>query len=89
MLERAGETTDASRRADQKLHRGGRGESVDHRNRHRGHRQAFELGGTRSAMADLNLDTRTHTLHDRVRWKFNAVGNYHLNGAAPPKHAWI
>jgi hypothetical protein len=40
-------------------------------------------------MADLNLDTRTHTLHDRVRWKFNAVGNYHLNGAAPPKHAWI
>jgi hypothetical protein len=24
-----------------------------------------------------------------VRWKFNAVGNYHLNGAAPPKHAWI
>jgi SfnB family sulfur acquisition oxidoreductase len=54
----------------------------------------FELGGTRSAMADLNLDrhwrnARTHTLHDPVRWKFHAVGNYHLNGAAPPKHAWI
>jgi SfnB family sulfur acquisition oxidoreductase len=54
----------------------------------------FELGGTRSAMADLNLDrhwrnARTHTLHDPVRWKFYAVGNYHLNGAAPPKHAWI
>jgi len=54
----------------------------------------FELGGTRSAMADLNLDrhwrnARTHTLHDPVRWKFHAVGNYHLNGALPPKHAWI
>jgi alkylation response protein AidB-like acyl-CoA dehydrogenase len=54
----------------------------------------FELGGTRSAMADLNLDrdwhnARTHTLHDPARWKFYAVGNYHLNGAVPPKHAWI
>jgi len=54
----------------------------------------FELGGTRSAMADLNLDrhwrnARTHTLHDPVRWKFYAVGNYHLNGAPPPNHAWI
>jgi SfnB family sulfur acquisition oxidoreductase len=54
----------------------------------------FELGGTRSAMADLNLDrhwrnARTHTLHDPVRWKFHAVGNYHLNAAPPPKHAWI
>jgi alkylation response protein AidB-like acyl-CoA dehydrogenase len=54
----------------------------------------FELSGTRSAMADLNLDrhwrnARTHTLHDPVRWKFYAVGNYHLNGAPPPKHAWI
>jgi SfnB family sulfur acquisition oxidoreductase len=54
----------------------------------------FELGGTRAAMADLNLsrlwrDARTHTLHDPVRWKFYAVGNYYLNGAAPGKHAWI
>jgi SfnB family sulfur acquisition oxidoreductase len=54
----------------------------------------FELGGTRSAMADLNFDrhwrnARTHTLHDPVRWKFYAVGNYHLNDAAPPRHAWI
>jgi SfnB family sulfur acquisition oxidoreductase len=54
----------------------------------------FELGGTRSAMADLNLDrhwrnARTHTLHDPVRWKFYAIGNHHLNGAPPPKHAWI
>jgi SfnB family sulfur acquisition oxidoreductase len=54
----------------------------------------FELGGTRAAMDELNLhrhwrNARTHTLHDPVRWKFYAVGNYHLNGAAPPKHAWI
>ncbi len=54
----------------------------------------FELGGTRAAMADLGFDrhwrnARTHTLHDPVRWKFYAVGNYHLNGAAPGKHAWI
>jgi SfnB family sulfur acquisition oxidoreductase len=54
----------------------------------------FELGGTRSAMADLNLDrhwrnARTHTLHDPVRWKFYAIGNHYLNGAPPPKHAWI
>jgi SfnB family sulfur acquisition oxidoreductase len=54
----------------------------------------FELGGTRAAMADLNFDrhwrnARTHTLHDPVRWKFYAVGNHHLNGAALPKHAWI
>jgi SfnB family sulfur acquisition oxidoreductase len=54
----------------------------------------FELGGTRAAMADLNFDrhwrnARTHTLHDPVRWKFYAVGNYHLNGVTPAKHAWI
>jgi SfnB family sulfur acquisition oxidoreductase len=54
----------------------------------------FELGGTRAAMADLNFDrhwrnARTHTLHDPVRWKFYAVGNFYLNGAAPAKHAWI
>jgi SfnB family sulfur acquisition oxidoreductase len=54
----------------------------------------FELGGTRAAMTAEHLDrhwrnARTHTLHDPVRWKFYAVGNYHLNGAPPPRHAWI
>jgi hypothetical protein len=28
-------------------------------------------------------------MHDPIRWKYHAIGNYHLNGAAPPRHAWI
>jgi alkylation response protein AidB-like acyl-CoA dehydrogenase len=53
----------------------------------------FELGGTRSTLAEHNLDrhwrnARTHTLHDPVRWKYHAVGNYYLNGVHPPRHAW-
>ena len=28
-------------------------------------------------------NARTHTLHDPVRWKRHAVGNYYLNDAAP------
>jgi SfnB family sulfur acquisition oxidoreductase len=100
MLDRAGETIDASR------------EALDEAAQTRSSiavaeakvltteiaiaatNKLFELGGTRSAMADLNLDrhwrnARTHTLHDPVRWKFYAIGNHHLNGAPPPKHAWI
>lgn len=54
----------------------------------------FELGGTRSTLAEHNLDrhwrnARTHTLHDPVRWKYYAVGNYFLNGVKPPRHPWI
>lgn len=54
----------------------------------------FELAGTRSTLARHNLDrfwrdARTHTLHDPVRWKFNAVGQYYLNGINPPIHSWI
>lgn len=54
----------------------------------------FELGGTRSTLATHHLDrhwrnARTHTLHDPVRWKFHAVGNYYLNGINPPCHAWL
>lgn len=53
----------------------------------------FELGGTRSVLADHNLDrhwrnARTHTLHDPVRWKYAIVGNYALNDVKPPLHAW-
>ncbi|WP_436862155.1 SfnB family sulfur acquisition oxidoreductase [Acinetobacter haemolyticus] len=53
----------------------------------------FELSGTRSTLSELNLDrhwrnARTHTLHDPVRWKYNLVGNYYLNGVALPRHAW-
>jgi SfnB family sulfur acquisition oxidoreductase len=54
----------------------------------------FELGGTRSALAELNLDrhwrdARIHTLHDPVRWKFYAIGDYVLNGTRPPRHSWL
>jgi SfnB family sulfur acquisition oxidoreductase len=54
----------------------------------------FELAGTRAILAEQNLDrhwrnARTHTLHDPVRWKYFAVGNYHLNGICPNRHAWI
>ncbi len=50
----------------------------------------FDLAGTASTSAGLNLDrhwrnARTHTLHDPVRWKYHVVGNYHLNGAIPPR----
>lgn len=50
-----------------------------------------ELGGTRSTLAAHGLDRhwrnlRTHTLHDPARWKYAAIGNYHLNGTKPPRH---
>ena len=53
----------------------------------------FELAGTRSTLGVHNLDrhwrnARTHTLHDPVRWKYHAVGNFYLNGVHPPRHAW-
>jgi len=54
----------------------------------------FELGGTRSTLAEHALDrhwrnARTHTLHDPVRWKYAIIGNFYLNGVNPPFHAWI
>lgn len=54
----------------------------------------FELAGTRSTLGVYNLDrhwrnARTHTLHDPVRWKYHAVGNYYLNNVKPPRNAWI
>lgn len=54
----------------------------------------FELGGTRSTLAQHNLDrhwrnARTHTLHDPVRWKFFHVGNYYLNDVVPSNHGWL
>jgi SfnB family sulfur acquisition oxidoreductase len=53
----------------------------------------FELAGTRSTLAEHNLDrhwrnARTHTLHDPVRWKYAIIGNYALNDVNPPLHAW-
>jgi len=51
----------------------------------------FELGGSAASLSEHNLDrywrnARTHTLHDPVRWKFHAVGNYYLNDKLPPRH---
>lgn len=54
----------------------------------------FELGGSRSSLSIHNLDqhwrnARVHTLHDPVRWKLHALGDYYLNHALPARHAWI
>jgi len=54
----------------------------------------FELAGARATLAEHNLDrhwrnARTHTLHDPVRWKYHAIGNYRLNGTPPARHSWI
>lgn len=51
----------------------------------------FELSGTSSTLAEDGFDrywrnVRTHTLHDPVRWKYQAVGQYYLNGRLPPRH---
>jgi alkylation response protein AidB-like acyl-CoA dehydrogenase len=57
-------------------------------------RTLFEVGGTRSAAADLNLhhfwrNARTHTLHDPVRWKYQHIGRALLHGVVPPLHGVI
>jgi SfnB family sulfur acquisition oxidoreductase len=54
----------------------------------------FELAGSRASLAEFNLDrhwrnARVHTLHDPVRWKYHAVGDYRLNGTLPARHSWI
>ena len=54
----------------------------------------IELGGSSATLAEHGLDrywrnARTHTVHDPVRWKYNAIGNYWLNGIAPPRHGAI
>jgi SfnB family sulfur acquisition oxidoreductase len=54
----------------------------------------FELAGTQSTLEKYHLDrhwrnARVHTLHDPVRWKYHAIGNYYLNDVAPPRHAWL
>lgn len=54
----------------------------------------FELGGSRASLREYNLDrhwrnARTHTLHDPVRWKYPAIGNYLLNGVLPPRRGTL
>ncbi|GAA5153977.1 SfnB family sulfur acquisition oxidoreductase [Nocardioides marinquilinus] len=54
----------------------------------------FEVAGTRSALASLNLDrhwrnARTHTLHDPAAWKVHHLGRWALDGTAPPNHGQL
>ncbi|KCB39192.1 putative acyl-CoA dehydrogenase [Bordetella hinzii CA90 BAL1384] len=49
----------------------------------------FDVGGAATTLRSHNYDrhwrnARTHTTHDPVAYKFKAVGNYLLNGVAPP-----
>jgi len=49
---------------------------------------------TAEKLAEHNLDrhwrnARVHTLHDPVRWKYHAIGNYYLNDANPPRRGTI
>lgn len=54
----------------------------------------FELAGSRATLSEYNLDrhwrnARTHTLHDPVRWKYHAIGNYYLNDVLPPRRGTL
>jgi SfnB family sulfur acquisition oxidoreductase len=54
----------------------------------------IELGGSSATLAKHGLDrhwrnARTHTVHDPIRWKYRAVGDYWLNGVNPPRHGAI
>ena len=54
----------------------------------------FELAGSQATLAEHDLDrhwrnARVHTLHDPVRWKYHAIGNYYLNDKNPPLRGTI
>jgi SfnB family sulfur acquisition oxidoreductase len=54
----------------------------------------IELAGSSATLAEHGLDrhwrnARTHTVHDPVRWKYRAVGDYWLNSVNPPRHGAI
>jgi SfnB family sulfur acquisition oxidoreductase len=54
----------------------------------------FEVAGTRSALAALNLDrhwrnARTHTLHDPAAWKVQHLGRWVADGVLPPNHGQL
>jgi len=54
----------------------------------------IEIGGSSATLAKHDLDrhwrnARTHTVHDPIRWKYRAVGDYWLNGVNPPRHGAI
>jgi alkylation response protein AidB-like acyl-CoA dehydrogenase len=54
----------------------------------------IELAGARATLKEFGLDrhwrnARTHSVHDPVRWKYRAIGDYWLNGINPPRHGAI
>ncbi|MCQ3031459.1 SfnB family sulfur acquisition oxidoreductase [Pseudomonas syringae] len=54
----------------------------------------FEMAGSQATLAEHGLDrhwrnARVHTLHDPVRWKYHAIGNYYLNDKNPPLRGTI
>ncbi|MEP9381774.1 SfnB family sulfur acquisition oxidoreductase [Nocardioides sp. KR10-350] len=54
----------------------------------------FEVAGTRSALAGLDLDrhwrnARTHTLHDPAAWKVQHLGRWAVDGTLPPRHGQL
>jgi len=54
----------------------------------------FEVAGTRSAAASLNLDrhwrnARTHTLHDPAAWKVQHLGRWAVDATLPPNHGQL
>lgn len=54
----------------------------------------FEVAGTRSALASLNLDrhwrnARTHTLHDPAAWKVQHLGRWAVDAVLPPSSGQI
>ena len=56
--------------------------------------KVIELAGSRATLQEFGLDrhwrnARTHSVHDPVRWKYRAVGDYWLNGVNPPRHGAI
>jgi alkylation response protein AidB-like acyl-CoA dehydrogenase len=54
----------------------------------------IELAGSGATRQEFGLDrhwrnARTHSVHDPVRWKYRAIGDYWLNGVLPPRHGAI
>jgi SfnB family sulfur acquisition oxidoreductase len=54
----------------------------------------FLLTGARATLGKYGLDrhwrnARIHSLHDPLRWKEFHLGNYYLNGIAPPPGSYI
>lgn len=54
----------------------------------------IELAGSSATLGEHGLDrfwrnARTHAVHDPIRWKYHHIGNYWLNGTAPPRHGAI